>query len=50
MLAGLLGLLSSIAGNEKGVGMATLPLLALMLVMPPFRWLGSRRARSGTRY
>lgn len=40
-LAGLLGFLSSIAGNEKGLGIATLPLLVSMLAMPPFLWLGS---------
>jgi hypothetical protein len=42
ILAGLLGFLSSIAGYEKGIGMATLPLLVSMLAMPPFLLLGSR--------
>jgi len=41
-LAGLPGFLSSIAGYEKGLGMATLPLLVCMLAMPPFLWLGRR--------
>jgi hypothetical protein len=40
--AGLAGFLSSIAGNEKGIGMATLPLLVSMLVMPLFLWMGSK--------
>jgi len=42
IVAGLAGFLSSIAGNERGIGMATLPLLVSMLVMPIFLWLGSR--------
>jgi hypothetical protein len=42
ILAGLGGFLSSIAGNERGIGMAALPLLVSMLVMPVFLWLGSR--------
>jgi hypothetical protein len=42
ILAGLAGFLSSITGNEKGIGTATLPLLASMLVMPLFLWMGSK--------
>jgi len=42
ILAGLSGFLSSIAAYEKGIGMATLPLLVSILAMPPFLWLGSR--------
>lgn len=42
ILTGLTGFLSSIAGNGKGIGMATLPLLVSMLVMPLFLWLASR--------
>jgi len=42
VMAGLLGLLCSLTGNEKGIGIAMLPLLVAMLVMPPFLWLGSR--------
>lgn len=40
ILAGSLGFLSSISGSARGIGMATLPLLVSMLVMPAFLWLG----------
>ncbi|HLY19288.1 MAG TPA: hypothetical protein VKR61_18810 [Bryobacteraceae bacterium] len=40
--AGLPGFLSSVTGNERGIGLATLPLLVSMLVMPVFLWRGSR--------
>jgi hypothetical protein len=43
ILAGVLGFLSALAGNERGIGMAMLPLLVSMLIMPPFLWLGGRR-------
>jgi len=42
IVAGLLGFLSAVTGNEKGIGMATLPLLVSMLVMPLFLWMGSK--------
>jgi hypothetical protein len=41
-MAGLLGLASALAGYERGIGMAMLPLLAAMLAMPVFLGLGSR--------
>ncbi|MGA3079349.1 MAG: hypothetical protein ABSG56_37425 [Bryobacteraceae bacterium] len=46
ILAGLPGFLSAIAGYEKGIGMATLPLLVSMLAMPPFLLLGLGQAGS----
>ena len=45
-VAGLLGLVSSLGGNEPGIGMAMLPLLAATLAMPPFLWLGRRGVTS----
>jgi hypothetical protein len=42
ILAGLHGLVSSLAGYEKGIGIAVLPLLLAMLLMPQILWLGSR--------
>jgi hypothetical protein len=42
ILAGLLGLLSSLAGYEKGIGIAMLPLLLAMVLLPRILWLGSR--------
>ena len=42
--AGSIGFYSSITGYERGIGIATLPLLVAMLVMPMFFWLGRRDA------
>jgi hypothetical protein len=42
ILAGLLGLLSSLDGYEKGIGIAMLPLLLAMVLLPRILWLGSR--------
>lgn len=44
ILAGLHGLVSSLAGYERGIGIAMLPLLLAMLLMPPILWMGSRCA------
>jgi hypothetical protein len=44
MAAGLMGVVSSVSGYERGIGMATLPLLAAMLAMPVFFGMGSRGA------
>jgi hypothetical protein len=40
VFAGMLGFLSAVAGNERGIGMATIPLLVSMLAMPLFLGLG----------
>jgi hypothetical protein len=39
VLAGAVGFFSSITGNERGIGMALLPLLVAMLLMPVFLWI-----------
>ncbi len=41
--AGSLGLYSCLTGYEKGIGMATLPLLVATLTMPVYFWMGRRR-------
>jgi hypothetical protein len=43
IVAGSVGLYSSITGYERGIGMAILPLLVATLAMPVFFWLGRER-------
>jgi len=44
LASGGVGFYSSVTGNEKGIGMALLPLLVATLAMPLFFWLGRRNA------
>lgn len=44
IFTGLFGIYSITASYEKGIEIATLPLLVSMLIMPVFFWLGRREA------
>jgi hypothetical protein len=42
LLAGAIGLAGSLSGSERAIGIATLPLLLAMLLMPVFLWPSAR--------